>query len=612
MKNNSIKKIAAALAALCVGTAATVPVMVSAADLTIESTDSVSLTNKTFLAYQLFTVEEAANGGYMIDSMPDSVYNYFAGIASLNLTAIDGTNNTTKTSGWETKIANYLAGITDESSEAIELGRDLLAVAKANSITAETADETSADAVKFADLAPGYYVVENSATNDVVSSVILKTVNSDVKVDIKVDQPIIQKKIWEDDGDATVESAGNNDLGLPDGGELVDYNNASYNDTVYYQLNSLVPDTSYFTEYTYKIIDTFSEGLDFNNDVKITIGNDEIKNTAGLNDKFWVVMKDKDGNVIANPEADGAAHVAQVVIKFVDLKGLIDAGTIAADELITVTYSADVNEDAVVGETGNPNAVKLEYSSNPNASGDGVVDNEDTDEDGTPNDEDTDDDNDGTPDNEDDDDDNDGTPDDQEDADGDNTPDDEDDDTTNDDGSTTETPDDVVITYLAQIKVLKVDASGNVLPSVAEFQLLASDKTTVIYDSTAVDASGILEFKGLAEGTYYIKETKAHIGEDGKSYNLLEEPIKVTITFGDPEKAIQDGTETCSWTYNNDFDANAAEGTDGIYTINVVNRKGTIFPGTGGMGTTIFVVVGLSMMAGAVVLFTIKKKVTTK
>ncbi len=78
---------------------------------------------------------------------------------------------------------------------------------------------------------------------------------------------------------------------------------------------------------------------------------------------------------------------------------------------------------------------------------------------------------------------------------------------------------------------------------------------------------------------YYLVETAAPSG-----YNILDNAVKVNFT-----------------------DAEVAE-TEGIYTVNVSNSSGIKLPVTGGTGTVIFTVIGIVLMAGAVLLFVFARK----
>lgn len=97
------------------------------------------------------------------------------------------------------------------------------------------------------------------------------------------------------------------------------------------------------------------------------------------------------------------------------------------------------------------------------------------------------------------------------------------------------------------------------------------------------NANGVATFeKYEANGTnydYYLVETQAPSG-----YNLLDNAVKVNFT-----------------------DAVVAE-TNGIYTVKIENTSGIQLPITGGTGTVIFTIIGIALMAGAVVLFVVSRK----
>lgn len=100
------------------------------------------------------------------------------------------------------------------------------------------------------------------------------------------------------------------------------------------------------------------------------------------------------------------------------------------------------------------------------------------------------------------------------------------------------------------------------------------------------DEYGKIHAYGLDAGTYTLKETETLPG-----YNLLNDTITAVIA--------EDGTVTYKYT--------SSEG-DGANNIEIVNESGAILPGTGGMGTTIFYVVGGTLVVAAAVLLITKKR----
>ena len=96
------------------------------------------------------------------------------------------------------------------------------------------------------------------------------------------------------------------------------------------------------------------------------------------------------------------------------------------------------------------------------------------------------------------------------------------------------------------------------------------------------DDNGAASFDGLADGTYYLEETAAPAG-----YNLLEEPVKVEVKGDNTEANLS-------------------------VTASVANNTGALLPSTGGMGTTIFYVLGSVLVLAAVVLLVTKKRMSNK
>ena len=156
----------------------------------------------------------------------------------------------------------------------------------------------------------------------------------------------------------------------------------------------------------------------------------------------------------------------------------------------------------------------------------------------------------------------------------------------------------------------------------AEFQLYKKDgdtqkyakfvetSTTSVYKLTGwtnnateatkvkTPADGNITFEGLDAGTYYLEETKAPVG-----YNKLTTPITVVIDRGTlPTVASQ----TISYTVK------YGDTTADNHVVRVENKAGTVLPSTGGMGTTLFYVIGGGLMVAAAVLLITKKRMENK
>lgn len=157
-----------------------------------------------------------------------------------------------------------------------------------------------------------------------------------------------------------------------------------------------------------------------------------------------------------------------------------------------------------------------------------------------------------------------------------------------------------------EFDLIKYNSAGQLLDG-AEFELhdgdtalkFVYDETTKTYTvSNATDASktiaahgGKVTIKGLKNTTYTLKETKAP-----KGYNQIKNGVPVDLTQGSIKTTYTSGT-----TYNT---------TDGGY--GVLNNAGTTLPGTGGIGTTIFYLIGGGLMVAAAVLLIAKKRMENK
>lgn len=182
------------------------------------------------------------------------------------------------------------------------------------------------------------------------------------------------------------------------------------------------------------------------------------------------------------------------------------------------------------------------------------------------------------------------------------------------------TADETIYTYAIAIK--KVDDKGDPLAD-AKFQLpfyvkkiLDSPNGEYIYAGTTPGegltnevtspADGLIVIKGVQSGTYEITEIEAPAG-----FNLLTDPFEVT--------AAKTGATTTSTTTYLDENGNVTETEtetvveviidDIAATVKVVvNKTGAELPSTGGMGTTLFYILGGLLVVGAAVFLVVKKR----
>ena len=176
-------------------------------------------------------------------------------------------------------------------------------------------------------------------------------------------------------------------------------------------------------------------------------------------------------------------------------------------------------------------------------------------------------------------------------------------------------------TYTYKLDVVKVDGNGTKLAG-AEFELslnkekadpipvvdlgngkyrvaTANDETTTTTLVTPSDEAykGLIEITGLDADQYKLTETKAPEG-----YNLLTAPITFTITSETTDKQGDDNGQQAvnSVVYT--------EGEETFTALKVINTAGSILPSTGGMGTTIFYVLGVVLIVAGAAYFIVRRK----
>ena len=323
------------------------------------------------------------------------------------------------------------------------------------------------------------------------------------------------------------------DKSILEGDQLLSVNNAGIGDVVNFQLDIVVKDGQ---PKGYVVHDKMSEGLTFNSgSVSVSLLRHSDGNASG---------NLTTGYTLDTHPGDGCTFE----VKF-------DDGTLKPNDMVTISYTATVNNKAVIAGSGNTNEAYLQYNNNKTTVthttttyvwGMGVrkfanLDNGDTDH------------------------------------------------------------------ALADAE-FKLYKGADADKKYAAFSTATTVDGTSVYKltnwvtdaatATAVvtPASGNIKLEGLDEGTYYLEETKAPVG-----YNKLTAPITVVISSTLPPTG-----GTASYTVT----ADGATTTD--YTVRVENKAGTELPSTGGMGTTLFYVIGGGLMVAAIVLLVTKKRMENK
>lgn len=522
-----MKRVFAAAAAIATvfGLAATTVATANAADnatLTVSTTDA-KFAGKTVNAYKMFSATVSGDGKAVSYTLTDEWKPFFKN--SVGLTGVTDENVNDKAN-------DYVSKLKDSTLVAFATKASNWAQTKANNITADATATVSADAsngkytATFTGLGYGYYVVAvpgATLANAKSQYATLVSVHSTkVDADIKGDLPTVDKKVQVD-------------------GTGKDATDAKIGDTLTFTLTSTIPDMSAYDTYTFNFKDTLSKGLTFGQVKSVKVEN--------------VTLTENTDYTVTTPTASNN-NTLTVAMKDFKTKQQANAG-----KKITVTYTATLNENAVVGGAGNVNSAKIQYSNNPSTNGTGESE-----------------------------------------------------------------PSKVrVFTYGFTVDKYTGDQYTNAATRLAgaEFTLAHKDGSAISFvqvsagSATAnavyrvakagetgtttitTPANGKVVFEGLENGEYTLTETKAPAG-----YNKLASAIGVKV---DGQNNGTDTTNaTVTITYNND-NGNDYNQTASNGVIPVQNKSGAILPGTGGMGTIAFTVIGVLVIALGVA-WTLKRK----
>ena len=161
--------------------------------------------------------------------------------------------------------------------------------------------------------------------------------------------------------------------------------------------------------------------------------------------------------------------------------------------------------------------------------------------------------------------------------------------------------------------------TDNAIPDDAAKALgLDSNKTWLKINEAPLttDENGKVSQSGLANGTYYLVETKTKTNE---GYNLLKAPVKVELNidyvrttkdeYYKDEKGVKTlvkhEVDTTTFTENN-------SSSNGTHTETIINKKGFTLPTTGGMGTIAITALGVALAFAGVLIIGASRKKTVK
>ena len=413
--------------------------------------------------------------------------------------------NGTKTAGTEV-TAEELKQLTDVNVEG-KTDQEKLDVIKTfakleNPVATLTKTDTSYKA------APGYYLIkdkDNTVGGNDANTLYITKVVDDVTISPKSDVPSFQKKV-NDTNDTTGETSNWQDS--------ADYD---IGDEVPFQLKATLP-SNYADYKTYYLAfhDVEEKGLSFNpNSVKVAV------NGTSVDASNYTVKTAKD-------LTDGCTF--EVV--FTDLKTAVAAKN---GSEITVDYTSTLTANATLGNQGNVNKARLQFSNNPNS------------EQG-----------------------------------GESTP-------------TGETPWDNVIVFTYKVVVNKVNENKEALKGAAfKLEKKLKDGTTKPVKEFTAGEDTSFTFSGLDDGDYVLTETTTPAG-----YNTIKPITFTVTADHKVEWTTGERTDVLTSLSGNAASGEitlAADKTAGSLTADVVNVKGSNLPSTGGMGTTVLYAAGAAIV----------------
>lgn len=571
-----MKKILAMILAIVMMMALALPTM--AAEDTYTLTINSDVPGHTYEAYQIFsgTLTIDSNGREVLSNIQwgSSITDGDALLAEFNAAY-------NQTAASAAVMAEWIANNVTSDSQTI----DAIATIFGKYLDTVTGSDDYADSkYEITGLPAGYYLVKDkdgslvdengNPVYDAYTKFILRVLR-DQEVTPKSDIPEVNKTI-------------NDTLG----GTYAKYEDFDIADIAYYKWNGTLPSNlAAYDKYFYKFHDNLPTGIVFENIQQIYIeGHDgnvvhtfyDITDADTANDTLPAgitlavdglqVTRQDDGSFVQSGTALSEEQSGKVTLEFADLFALYPQ--ILNTHKVVVKYTALVSSDVTFDVM--INDVRLEYSNNPNdpnGEGHGIT-----------------------------------TPDeayaitfqinvDKYDA---------DDVNKKLEGAEfilyyTRIENDAPVNHYALVVTEELIAAGTVIngiPMTDEYLGNVYGWTTNEEEASILDTdvNGFLRVGGLDSGTYFLKETEAPAG-----YNLMETPVQIDIV-----PTFTDGGKTVTVSYSVDSIAQTSN------TVGVRNSAGSTLPITGGIGTTIFYVLGSVMVLGAIVLLITKKRMSAQ
>ncbi len=562
------RKLTAVLLSLVMLLALVIPA--SAAD-TYSITIHNDKTGHIYEAYQIFagTVSsDAATDGETEGPMLGDI-TWGSGVNGETLLAALKVANAGKY-GACTTAANVAEALGTETATAADAAAFADIAAQHLTETVEgTADEPEGGNYVINNLPAGYYLVKDSLqadddqTGQVLSDYIVQVLGN-VTMDPKdSDIPTVLKKVYDEEFAQDV-------LNHPEQPYGTGYNDVAdwdIGDRVPFKLIATVPQNiDSYEEYTFIFHDTLSAGLTLDpNSLHVYVTETADADINGLNPQAATLY------TVSEVAENGTFTVTIPNIKALDNHD-------HAANFIIVAYDAILNANAEIGLDGNPNSVFLEFSNDPNGDGLGHT-AEDTvivftyELDGTK-------------------------------VDGANL-------------TTTLPGAQFVLLNPLHTQAAEVDDNGTVTSWVT-VQTLGGNEDAVKLPTTyeewverypdsivTSDENGKFKISGIDDGTYHLLEIKAPNG-----YNLLEDPVELVITATTANGQTWDGAANTALTALtiDVAGAGAVNGVldTGIVNVTVENNGGATLPETGGMGTTLFYIIGGLLVVGAGILLVVR------